>query len=109
MERKGSGTPNTNIISGRTYKCSEMNRFQAARIRAGLSRTEAADRIGVGYQSLGDYENGYSRPVLRKTWRKMEEVYGCTIADLLGVEVVDSENHRTPHRRKRRKGARKVG
>ena len=99
------------ILTGKTMmKCSkQQNPFYRARIRAGLKPSEAADKIGITYQSLNDYENGKSIPSYCKTWRRIAEVYGCTISDLVGSEVLDSDRRLATYKRNRRKGERKVG
>jgi len=56
--------------------------LKAARINAGLTRKEAADKLGITTQALANYENGKRYPRI-PTIQKMESVYGVTYADLL--------------------------
>ena len=110
MANEGRKTPKPYILTERTKEKQKTNLFYAARIRAGIGRAEAAERIGISVQSIADYENGQSKPALIKTWKKMTEVYGCTYADILGEEVIDSEtDHTATIRKRRRKGEKKVG
>ncbi len=55
--------------------------LRAARINKGLSREEAAKRIGVGASTVGNYERGVSYPDV-PVLKKIEQVYGVSYADL---------------------------
>ena len=51
--------------------------LKAARVNAGLSQKEAATRLGVCRETLGNYEAGITTP----DWdvvRRMETVYGLS-------------------------------
>lgn len=67
------------------------NPFYEARRKAGLSREQAAGKIGLSYRALQKYELGEQRPSQRVLWESIAQVYGCSISDLLGVEVLDTE------------------
>ena len=47
----------------------------AARVNAGLSQVEAAEKLGVSFRSLIRYEKGRTRPT-DAMLEKMAEVYG---------------------------------
>ena len=49
--------------------------LKAARTNAGLTQQEAADKIGVTVDTLGNWERGKSFPNALQI-RRMEEVYG---------------------------------
>lgn len=66
------------------------NPFFEARKRAGLSRSQAADKIGISTHMLYQYENGFQRPGQMVLWRSIAQAYDCTIGDLLGEEVLDT-------------------
>ena len=67
------------------------NPFYSARQRAGLSREQAAERIGLTYHQIQTYELGRQLPSRLALWKTIAKVYGCTIGDLLGEEVLDSD------------------
>lgn len=49
--------------------------LKAARVNAGLTQKEAAEKIGISYQTLSDYEKDESKIKL-STIKKMCSVYG---------------------------------
>lgn len=55
--------------------------LRAARVNKGLSREEAAKRLGVGVSTIGNYERGATCPHIGVI-RRMEVVYGVAYADL---------------------------
>lgn len=60
-----------------------MNRFKRFRLLASMSTEEAARRIGVCPSNIGHWEAGRTQPRVSRL-RRIADVYGCTIADLLG-------------------------
>lgn len=59
-----------------------MNRFKRFRLLASMSTEEAARRIGVCPSNIGHWEAGRTQPRVSRL-RRIADVYGCTIADLL--------------------------
>ena len=57
-------------------------RFKRFRIKAGLKQTEAADKIGVKYYQLGNYETNRSEPSIA-VLKKMSEAYHVSIDQLV--------------------------
>ena len=49
--------------------------LKAARVNAGLTQEQAADRIGIARQTLVNYETGKTFPDI-KTLRRIADVYG---------------------------------
>lgn len=56
--------------------------LKAARVNAGLTQAEAAERIGVSKEVIGNWERGKTFPKIPNI-KKIEEVYGMTYADLI--------------------------
>ncbi len=56
--------------------------LRAARINRGLSREEAAERIGVAASTIGNYERGTSFPTVPVP-RRIEEVDGVADENLV--------------------------
>ncbi|WP_180376308.1 helix-turn-helix domain-containing protein [Ligilactobacillus salivarius] len=52
--------------------------LKAARVNAGLTQKEAAEKIGISYQTLSEYEKDESRIKLAMI-KKMCNVYGMPI------------------------------
>ena len=55
--------------------------LKAARINAGLKLVEAAEKIGVSYVTLHNWENGKTHPNLEKL-KKLGELYELDFTDL---------------------------
>ena len=49
--------------------------LKAARVNAGLTQEQAADKIGIARQTLVNYETGKTFPDI-KTLRRIADVYG---------------------------------
>ena len=49
--------------------------LRAARVNAGLTQEQAADKIGIARQTLVNYETGKTFPDI-KTLRRIADVYG---------------------------------
>lgn len=69
------------------------NPFYAARRAAGLTRSEASRRTGISDQIIGQYERGAAKPSRLDFWKALAQVYGCSIGDLLGEDVLDVTRH----------------
>ena len=57
-------------------------RIKAARKNAGMTQAELADKLGIPYQSIGQWERNQRNPKL-ETLRKIAAVLGCEITGLL--------------------------
>ncbi len=57
-------------------------RFKRFRLKAGLTQTEAAEKIGVKNYQLGNYETNRSEPSI-SILKKMSEVYDVSIDQLV--------------------------
>ena len=78
---------------GQTYKPLPRlagNPFYEARMAKGLSRAEAAERIGISTQMIADYETGRRRPGRPDIWGSVAYIYGMELDYLLGTDVLDS-------------------
>ena len=61
------------------------NQVEAVRIKAGLSRQELADEVGVHYQTIGYIERGEYSPSLVLALR-IAEALGTRVEDLFWIE-----------------------
>lgn len=57
--------------------------IKTLRIKNGLDRKEAAQKLNIGFQTLGHYETGRSEPPF-KVLKDMAKLYGVTIGELFG-------------------------
>lgn len=57
-------------------------RFKRFRLKVGLKQNEAAEKIGVKYYQLGNYETNRSEPSIA-VLKKMSEVYDVSIDQLI--------------------------
>lgn len=60
--------------------------LKAARVNAGLSQREAAARLGICRETLGNYEAGITTP----DWdvvKRIEEVYGLSAENIFLIEI----------------------
>lgn len=64
--------------------------FARARARAGVSQQEVAAYLGVTQGAVSQWENGLSRPSIKRLSR-LAELYGCTIEELLKEGEHDSQ------------------
>lgn len=59
------------------------DRIRWLRMQKGLTQKEAADKIGVGRPTYGDYETGVIKRFDPDVIRKISELYGVPVTDLL--------------------------
>ena len=65
-------------------------RLKKARIDAGMTQAEAAEKLGVSYQAVSNYERGTNR-VDSATLSRLCEIYGVRPAEMLGGEDLPRE------------------
>ena len=65
-------------------------RLKRARLDAKLTQKEAADRLGITYQAISNYERGTNR-VDTDTLTKLCAIYGVKIGDLLRAPAWDQD------------------
>ena len=63
-----------------------INKFKKARMAAGITQKDAAERIGVSAITILQWEKGKNVPN-KTNLPKIAEAYGCTVEDLIGNEV----------------------
>ena len=56
--------------------------LKAARVNAGLTQKEAARALGIGQQTLSNYENGVSYPDV-PIIKRLEDLYGVEYKNLI--------------------------
>mgnify|MGYP002515697027 CR=1 FL=1 len=61
--------------------------LKAARVNAGLTQAEAADKIGVSVQTIFNYEKGRAFPDVR-VLKRIEDVYGIEYRNLIFLEDI---------------------
>ena len=59
-----------------------MLRIRYYREKAGMSREELAEKVGISRETLFDYEMGYRSPPL-STFAEIAEALGVSMTDLL--------------------------
>lgn len=64
----------------------EINKFRKARLRARLTQSQAAEKIGVDPITIIQWEKGSNTPTKRNL-EKAAGVYGCTTSDLLEPDI----------------------
>ena len=65
------------------------SRLQQARIKAGVSQAQAAEKLGIDTRSFQNYEYGATSPQLEKLIL-LRELYNCEAADFF--PLVDGKN-----------------
>lgn len=55
---------------------------KAARVNAGLNQVEAAKALRINKNTLANYENYKTIPDI-ETAKRMAELYGCTVNDII--------------------------
>jgi transcriptional regulator with XRE-family HTH domain len=66
-------------------------RLRVLRARRGLTLIEAAEKAGVGRDTLSDLERGNRHPVM-PTLAKIAQGYGVPVEDLLEEDVITFDN-----------------
>ena len=69
------------------------NRIKEARKKAGLTQKEVADRLGMTYQAISNYERGVNR-IEVSILSALCNLYGISVPEIL--QGHDSENKKTP-------------
>ena len=59
--------------------------FKKFRQEASLSQRQVANKLGIYQSNVSDWENDVSRPEYEKLIQ-LSKLYGCSIAELLGIE-----------------------
>lgn len=57
-------------------------KLKAARLAAGLTQAQLAERLGIPQSSIARYEAGAREP-LASTLKSMAEALGCTMEELI--------------------------
>jgi transcriptional regulator with XRE-family HTH domain len=70
-------------------------KLRVLRARQGLTLIDAAEKIGIGRDTLSDLERGNRHPVM-PTLAKIAEGYGVPVEELLEEEPVAAGNSRAP-------------
>ena len=76
------------MASLRKPTCDLGQALRAARRSRGLTQGQLAIRLGVTRQAISKWEQGQSQPDLCNL-RRLAEVYGCTVDELLGTSAHD--------------------
>lgn len=61
--------------------------IKEARLKAGITQAELADKLGIPYQSIGQWERGLRTPKI-ETLRKIAKALGIHIVELITGESV---------------------
>jgi DNA-binding XRE family transcriptional regulator len=59
-----------------------MNKFKQNRINAGLTRKEAAEKLGISIFHLRNIENDQKSPS-KQVALKMSDLYSCSVRELI--------------------------
>lgn len=65
--------------------------FKSARIKAGLSAKEAAERLGVSVASVSYWESGACGPISKRL-PEIARLYGVSVDELLQTDETDWKN-----------------
>lgn len=63
-------------------------RIKAARLQAGLTQSQLAKKLGIPYQSIGQWERNLRNPKF-ETLKKIADVLGVSVARLLGGDTAE--------------------
>lgn len=72
----------------------DTNTLKSLRVNAGLSQSELAKKSGVNLRTIQGYESG-NRDLYKaagETLLRLARSLGCSIEDLLGVDLSRSDN-----------------
>lgn len=68
-------------------------RIRTAREKAGMTQKELAQKLGIPYQSIGQWENGHRNPKL-ETMQRIATALGVHVLDLTGTgKPLDQEGN----------------
>ena len=65
-------------------------RIKAARKKAGMTQAQLAEKLGISFQSVAQWENDLRNPK-QETLQKIADALGVSIFDLLGLEDVGKQ------------------
>lgn len=71
-----------------------MLKLNEMRTKAGISRGDLAERVGVDEETIGRYERGEREPRI-STLQLIARTLGCSIADLLGDPPAPRQRRRS--------------
>ncbi len=63
-----------------------MLNIKKMRRDAGMTQRELGHKVGVSFQAISQYETGTAEPRV-ETLRKIADVFGCTVDELLRGEA----------------------
>lgn len=58
--------------------------LREARVRAGLTQTQAADLSGIHRGQICELESARDKGIRLSTLRTLADTYGCTVSELIG-------------------------
>lgn len=67
-------------------------RIGEMRERAGLTKTQLAERLGVDLSTVCKWESGINTPTT-KGLLNLADLFGCTLDELCGRNAPDGEEH----------------
>lgn len=66
---------------------SMAERIHQKRIENDMTMEELANRLNVGKSAVNKWEKGYVTNIKRETIQKMSDIFGCSPAWLMGLDV----------------------
>ena len=75
-------------------------KIKASRVAKNMTQAELADEMGVSFQSVSNWERGYSRPDIAKL-RELCRVLGISVDELLGGERETAPRASVGHRKRK--------
>ena len=74
-------------------RCAEYDTsFYKARVKAGLTQDQASEISGVNKGTIQGWEKGIWPQQIRAV-RAVAKAYGCTLGELVGMEVLKGKSH----------------
>lgn len=64
--------------------------IEAERARAGMTKNELSEKLGISQKTYGKYVNG--SPISSDVLEKMSELFNCSVDYLLGIDRHDNES-----------------
>lgn len=65
--------------------------IKEARLKAGITQAELANKLGIAYQSIGQWERGLRTPKI-ETLRKIAEVLGMDVNWLMNGQTLEQRD-----------------